>query len=114
LAEHFLEKHDENLSISHGAIQKLQCYTWPGNIRELKNVMERAIFLCDGDEITENAIILPVPRSGAAARKRVQNLTPEYINKVLSDCHGNVSKAAQRMQISRLTLYRKIKKYDLA
>ena len=38
---------------------------------------------------------------------------PEYINKVLSDCHGNVSMAAQRMQISRVTLYRKIKKYNL-
>ena len=113
LAEHFLKKHDENLTISHGAIQKLMSYTWPGNIRELKNVMERAIFHCDGDEITENAIILPVLRSGAAARKRVQNLTPEHISKVLSDCHGNVSKAAQRMQISRLTLYRKIKKYNL-
>jgi transcriptional regulator with PAS, ATPase and Fis domain len=113
LAEHFLKEHHEDLTISHGAMEKLSGYTWPGNIRELKNVMERAIFLCDGDEITENAIILPELSSGTESGKRPQDLTPEYIDKILSDCHGNISKAAQRMQISRLTLYRKIKKYNL-
>ena len=113
LAEHFLQGHHENISISPGAMEKLLSYTWPGNIRELKNVMERAIFLCDDEEITENVITLPELRSGIELGKRPQDLTPEYIDKVLSDCNGNISKAARRMQISRVTLYRKIKKYDL-
>jgi sigma-54 dependent transcriptional regulator, acetoin dehydrogenase operon transcriptional activator AcoR len=113
LAEHFLKRHREDLTISPGAREKLLGYSWPGNVRELNNVMERAAFLCDCDEITKADITLSDLRSGTDLGKHLQGLTPEYISKVLNDCHGNISMAAQRMQISRLTLYRKIKKYNL-
>jgi transcriptional regulator of acetoin/glycerol metabolism len=94
-------------------MEKLLSYAWPGNIRELKNVIERAVFLCESDKIAENDISLPELHSGTESGKRVQNLTPECINRVLSECHGNVSMAARQLGVSRVTLYRKMKKYNL-
>jgi len=120
LAKHFLQCFNNNCRLSPDAVEKLSEYSWPGNVRELKNIIERAAFLCDGAIITANDLCLPekkqVIRSYSAkpvSATPVQELCPEIISQVLRECRGNMSLAARRLQISRMTLYRKIKKYGL-
>jgi DNA-binding NtrC family response regulator len=115
LAKHFLQCFNNNCRLSPDAVEKLSEYSWPGNVRELKNIIERAAFLCDGAIITANDLCLPekkqVIRSYSAkpvSATPVQELCPEIISQVLRECL-----AARRLQISRMTLYRKIKKYGL-
>ncbi|MGE5717103.1 MAG: sigma-54-dependent transcriptional regulator [Acidobacteriota bacterium] len=97
----------------------LQSYAWPGNIRELRNVMERAALLCEGDAIG----LEHLPESLTRKRKAVsieggENLSMEavesdHIRKVLKLCEGSRSQAARLLGIHRSTLLQKIEKYGL-
>lgn len=122
LAEHFLSRFDGKYLLATDAIGKLKEYSWPGNIRELKNVIERAVFLSDGPIISANALCLPEQKRGitsAHSKQMVEiatqkELNPEQINQVLQECGGNITLAAQQLQISRMTIYRKMKKFGLS
>lgn len=94
----------------------LRGYSWPGNMRELKNVLERALLLSRGGDLK------PVHFSGlggrhqaqrAAAGHTVQQVEEAHIALVLKQTGGNVDQAAQRLGISRATLYRKLKRLRL-
>ncbi len=96
-------------------MNKLMSYHWPGNVRELKHSIEKAIIL------TENDILKPEdfffksyfePQTISSSIK-LYEVEKETIRKALNMHQGNLSKIAKEMEISRTTLYKKIKKYEL-
>ncbi len=102
------------------ALEILYTYNWPGNIRELINVIEYAFVLCNGDEITPAH--LPLNLIGKDSSQDVQtkmvnangeNDKKQNLISILSSTGGNKSKAAQLLGISRVTLYNHIKKYNI-
>lgn len=108
------------IKLTREALETLMHYRWPGNIRELRNELERAVSLADGD-ITPDLfseelwrIVLPKGRKGdGGIRQRMDFYEKEMIENVLSDMHGNKSKAAAHLGISRVALYQKIKKLEI-
>lgn len=101
------------------AMNKLVDYHWPGNIREVQNVIERAYNLLeDGETIDSRHIISDI--IGHNRNKEIRTLE-ETMNaaerkallQAISDCNGNRSKAAKNLKISRATLYEKLNKYNI-
>ncbi len=98
-------------------LEKLQAYTWKGNVRELKNIMERAVILCTNDELTVNDLpyeLQNVSSNPAAASPFDWAMMEKlHIQKVLAHTKGNKTEAARLMNIGLTTLYRKIEEYRL-
>ena len=96
------------------ALKRLHDYDWPGNVRELENAIERAVVLERGEVIQADSLPLlgpdatppddPVPLS---------EVERTHIQSVLDQMDGNISKAARFLEIDRVTLYNKIRKYGL-
>jgi len=121
LAEKFLElyqlresKHIEGFS--DGAIMKLKNYDWPGNIRELQNVIQRAIIFCDKNKIDENDIGFNKFTNSVASNKEIKTVSEmekDLILRTLEKTGDNKSKAAEILGISSRTLRNKLKEYSL-
>ena len=116
LVEQFLQKYgleykDRFVRISDEALEVLKRYSWPGNIRELENVVQRAVIMCDG-EITLKHLPdtlkykIDFPKKGF---KTLQQKEKEYIEEVLLFTQGNKTKAAEILGINRKTLREKLK-----
>ncbi|MBE7175625.1 MAG: sigma-54-dependent Fis family transcriptional regulator [Mucilaginibacter polytrichastri] len=94
----------------------LRNHSWPGNVRELKNVMERAIILCDEDELTQSYLPMdfhkPTDQNGTPSL-RLDAIEKQHILKVLSFTKGNKTEAARMLGIGLTTLYRKMDEYRL-
>ncbi|MFN2431308.1 MAG: sigma-54-dependent transcriptional regulator [Gemmatimonadota bacterium] len=115
----------EVLEYAPEALRLLRDYEWPGNVRELRNVIERAVILCERSEITPVHLPHEITRArgmdGDAVAAALFSGDPEpleamekrYISRVLDYCEGNRSQAAQLLEIARSTLINKIKKYEL-
>lgn len=98
--------------ISPAAMKRLCRYDWPGNIREAKNVLERALILSGGATIgVEHLPELPGTGKGAGVRagRSLKALEMEHIKRVIKECDGNISAAARVLGVSRATLYRRLK-----
>jgi nitrogen regulation protein NR(I) len=144
LARHFLEKYNRKLNkriegIAEDAMALLQSYPWPGNIRELENLMERVLLFADGPLITVRDLPEPVrqgsalPPAGAPSpalhatetpgagegglkdiiRMKAAELERDLIAKALEETGGNVTRAAKLLQISRKSLQTKMKEFGL-
>ncbi|NJD62627.1 MAG: sigma-54-dependent Fis family transcriptional regulator [Deltaproteobacteria bacterium] len=119
LVEHFIEKFNIEMGkqirgVSEGAMKILVDNDWPGNARELRNVIERAVVVAKGNVITETDISLPPAAGGANHRvKSLEEIEKEHIRLVLNDHQWNIVRSAQTLGIDRVTLYNKIKKFDL-
>lgn len=99
------------------AIRKLQAYTWPGNVRQLRAVLESAAVMCEGDTIdagdlaiTAISEALPPPGSEVPSSLAIDDLETWAIRKALKQTNGNVSRASQILGMSRDTLHTKLKK----
>jgi DNA-binding NtrC family response regulator len=97
------------------AREALLRYNWPGNIRELRNALERAAIRCDGSLIdVEHLALEPTtakPRGDAATDLR--SLERDTILRVLQDCEGNKAQAAKRLGVTRTQLYGRMHKYGI-
>jgi Nif-specific regulatory protein len=119
LAEHFLKKYSQTTnkyidSIAPDALDKLVNQPWPGNVRELENAIERAVVVCKSNTI--RADHLPFGSSqplNNSAGKTLEDIEREHIRNTLQDTDWNISQTARFLNIDRVTLYRKIKKYKL-
>lgn len=96
-------------------LEALQQYDWPGNIRELKNVIERSVILENGNELTTST--LPFNMQHAADAKsssfELAVVEKQHIQKVLQHTNGNKTETARLLGIGLTTLYRKIEEYHL-
>jgi len=131
LIDFFLKRYShkygkQGLTLS-GRVEKLfMSYSWPGNIRELKNCIERCVVVCDEEEIDFNCIQgrirnlifmknevsgITLPCSGQESRQYINNNT---VRDALRKTGGSRTKAAELLRISRKTLYNKMKEYDIA
>jgi DNA-binding NtrC family response regulator len=105
-----------NYKISAGLKKKLHNYSWPGNIRELENMIEKAVILADGNTLTPNDFQLqPTENTGSSAigDYNLEEHEKMIISKALDEFNYNLSEAAANLGITRATLYRKIQKYEL-
>ncbi len=126
LSEYFLdifkqESGSTYLSISKAAMEKMFLYHWPGNIRELRNVLERAVVMGNGKEIQPQDLAFSVSEPtvscfqvGVTLEEAINNFKKEFIALTLSHTGGNRSKAAQVLNIQRTYLSRLISKYNLS
>ena len=89
-------------------------YDWPGNIREVRNVVERAMVVAQGAriEIADISFPFPAPASSSSGGS-LEAVEKDQILKILNQTKGNIAQAAEILGISRLTLYNKIEKYHL-
>jgi Nif-specific regulatory protein len=125
LADHFLTKFREEmvipkLTISNAALEKMVQYNWPGNIRELRNAIERAVVMGNGKEILPEDLPIgnvrvnyPGLQVGLTLEDALNRFKKEFIVLNLKHTGGNRSQAAKVMDIQRTYLSRLISKYDL-
>lgn len=143
LAEHFNNALSESLNIKYRPLSQevldfLESYDWPGNVRELKNVMEKALIISGDGPVTVSCFPKSMRHATHLPAEKVQTARPapasppseeekpqqprsvmrqqkerEKILKVLAEEGGNISRSAKRLDMSRNTLYRKIKKYEI-
>src|SRR6202158_4298070 len=141
LTLHFIEKYNRRLNkkiegISNDAMEYLRTYPWPGNIRELENLMERILLFADGPTIMEKDLPEQIrqgaaqaaPPSGSTAtvdgapaetglkdidRMKAAELEKDLIAKALEETGGNVTRTARLLQISRKSLQTKMKEFGL-
>lgn len=131
LAEYFVTLFNKELGkkvtrVSKEATELLQNYSWPGNIRQLRNIIERTLLLeIDEGEITEEILLKSEPKLGGkggeipgkgtiGASLPLETVERQHISEVLDSVGGNKNKAAQILGIDRTTLYNKIKKFESA
>jgi DNA-binding NtrC family response regulator len=100
-----------------GAIDALRSYSWPGNIRELRNVIERAALFSEGNAVTRSSLRFdPVGAPPPAEPEKgltLAELERQYILNILDKENGRIEAAAERLGIPRSTLYYKVKQYRL-
>ena len=106
------------LRISRSATAALERYSWPGTIRELRNVLERAALVCEGEVIEPEHLHFQVSSSRAAHPLRViggtlKDMERAYINHVLQDEGGSIERSARRLGIPRSSLYNKMKRFEI-
>lgn len=98
--------------ISSAALRSLNQYDWPGNVRELKNVIERVFIMLDGERIgAEDLAHVLLPKRKEPATAKASEM--RSLEEALEVCNGVKSKAAERLNWSRMTLYRKLAKYKM-
>ena len=96
-------------------LEALQQYNWPGNIRELKNVIERSVILENGNELTTSTLPFNMQHAADARSSSFELAVVEkqHIQKVLQHTNGNKTETARLLGIGLTTLYRKIEEYHL-
>lgn len=130
LVDHFVRKYSRQMNryprgVTAEAIEMLKRYSWKGNVRELENVIERALILCEKDMITPKDLGLNptayldpslgnIPMDGTldeAARAALKIVESRRIKKALEESGGNKSRAAEALKVSYKTILTKIKEY---
>jgi DNA-binding NtrC family response regulator len=126
LVQHFLDRYSsekQSIEITQAALKLLMHYDWPGNVRELENCVERAVALGNG-ELIDVADLPPGIRSIAPERNvstasapydsdDLEDIERATIQRVFDQVHGDKLLAGKILGISRATLYRKIKRYNI-
>ncbi|WP_194774427.1 sigma-54-dependent transcriptional regulator [Pararhodonellum marinum] len=123
LANHFLKVYSQKYrkeikAFKPAAIQLLQHYAWPGNIRELQHAIERAIIMSEGNELDSRDFFF---LSAKPAQDKISNnatlnldeVEKNVIQKAIDKNGGNISKAAKELGLTRASLYRRLEKYGL-
>jgi DNA-binding NtrC family response regulator len=105
-------------TLSKGAIAKLKAYHWPGNVRELRHTIEGAVILGKGPIITENDLDIPIdpnprPPEAPTPGLALSDATREHLLDVLERCNWNQKRATEVLEISKATLWRKLKTYGI-
>ncbi len=125
VTRHILAKINFHGTISQAALEALRRYEWPGNVRQLSNSLAFAALHCDGDSIELKDLPMqitqgqPVPDSRPAAASLpslsefLQREEKQFLQDAIQQHSGNLSGVAKALGISRMTLYNKLKRYDI-
>jgi two-component system response regulator HydG len=118
LVDHFVRKYALQMNkkidrVSPAAMLAIQQHDWPGNVRELENAVERAMVVAREPELREEDFSLrPVAQTLLSAPSAtLDEIEKAHILRVLEDCSFNQTKAAEVLDIDRVTLHNKLKKY---
>jgi DNA-binding NtrC family response regulator len=117
LVNHFIKKYCTSMSrdmitIELAALKQLEQFEFPGNVRELENMIERAIVIGNGKEIRVKE--LPMGKEAPTSSvESLDELEKRHIEQILIKYGWNVSRSARALDVDRVTLYNKIRKYDL-
>ncbi|MGH8015852.1 MAG: sigma-54 interaction domain-containing protein, partial [Candidatus Zixiibacteriota bacterium] len=123
LAQHFLKKLNyEHLNMDNQVTNLLVSYDWPGNIRELRNVLERAVILSGGEPLAVDDFALEIDDepivdaggAGVSAREGLEMAERQMILDALESCHGNKTEAAKMLKITRRRLYSRMKVHGIS
>ncbi len=126
LADHFLDLYAAKykkgkMMITTAGLRLLQKYGWPGNIRELQHAIERAIIMCDHNDLEPDDFFFlnnkgsaSQVNEGAEDSFNLDDVERQTIQKAIQIHGGNISKAAEELGLTRASLYRRISKYDLS
>jgi len=123
LMRHFLAKHSPQgrplLKISDEVLNALMAYDFPGNVRELENIIERALALCEGNVFELRHLPPDIAAGGSLALRAESQAWPslednerQYIYSVLEEVGGNKTRAAEILGIDRVSLWRKLKRFE--
>jgi len=122
LASHFLSSfgtkyHKGLLKLDAKAEDTLLKYHWPGNVRELQHVIERAVIMADGHEISPADLQLSPQKFGSSSPVQIdiplEEMEKLMVQKAIDKHKGNISRAAADLGLTRAALYRRIEKFDL-
>ena len=120
LVDHILERLGAELGkevdgISSEGMELLMAHSWPGNVRELRNVLERGLVVAKGPVIEAQDLGLTLDDGDRAPARpaSLEEVERQHVERVLRSTGGNVTQAARILDIDRVTLYAKIKKYGL-
>jgi len=123
LADHFLKRKQHHLgkalSFSREAMDRINAYHWPGNIRQLENAVERSVNVAFESTITPDDLGVPAAdvisdvHGFAGKNKPIKKIEKEIITEMMAEHGGNISKISKLMGVSRPTLYRKLKQYEI-
>ena len=129
LSEKFIEKYDKRYGkeiwmVSDGALNRLMSYDYPGNVRELENIIEQAVSMADNEHVlTVKHLNMPDSKftrepplrymEGMALDEYLSNLEEQIIADEMVKNNGNISKAAEALKIRRQTLQHKLKKFGI-
>jgi len=121
LLEYFLTLYSRkyqksDMTISSSALKKLATYTWPGNIRELRHAVERAVILSETHVLELSDFPMEVRVTSQASDKstlHIEDIEKQAIQNAIKACGGNLTQAAKELGMGRSTLYRKMEKYGL-
>jgi DNA-binding NtrC family response regulator len=122
LAKHFLEEYADkyfraSITLDDAAAEKLKNYYYPGNVRELRYIIERAVIMADGKVIgADDLIFSPIESAGIDAGTndiRLSTVEKNTILHAIEKNNGNITKAARELGLTRTALYRRISKYDI-
>ena len=117
LVDHFIKKYNQLMNRSVGKIDRsaldvLARYDFPGNVRELENIIERAIVLCKGNTIKLKDIPIS-EESTITSAESIAEIEKNHIERILDKYSWNISKTPKSLGIDRATLYNKISKYGI-
>ena len=122
LATYFLNEFSQRygrkaISFSIESINKLNKHSWPGNVKELKHCIERAIILSEEKIISDDLIKIDTHANSSSINLsgtlNLSELERETIIKAIEECQGNITKASKKLGITRTALYRRMEKYDI-
>lgn len=122
LTEHFTKLYatkyfKPSISLTQTALQKLEEYYFPGNVRELQYVIERAVIMSDNEVLdADDLIFSPIEtnnQSEEIEETKLSTLEKNTIMRVIEKNNGNITKAAKELGLTRTALYRRLNKYEL-
>lgn len=121
LADYFLKMYSRKynkpgLQIPRSTITRLGKYPWPGNIRELRHAIERAVILCEGNVLEFGDLVTDLSvhiNTSNESTLNLQEIERRYILKAISKNRGNITKAAEDLGLARAALYRRLHKHGL-
>ena len=124
LATHYLNYYGQKYfksqtELSTKALEKLKEYHFPGNVRELQYIIERALIMTDSDILQPNDLIFsPIESTtqlitDAESETKLSTIEKQTILRVIDNNNGNITKAAKELGITRTALYRRLSKYDI-
>jgi len=123
LTQHFLARFNQRngtqRTLTHGALAKLMAYDFPGNVRELENIVEQAAALAGSDEIAAADVLVdetrspPVPGAGKTLAQEVDEAEKRAIEAAVARLDGQLERVARELDVSTTTLWRKMKRLGL-
>ena len=112
--DHFKQAHGRtSLTLSDEARHKLLSYQWPGNVRQLRNVIDSAVVMAEGDAVQSEDLGLFDAGPARLESLRIDHWERKLMQEALSRTKGNIPEAAKMLGIGRATLYRKVEEYGI-